>query len=140
MAVGIIGAFLPIIKDAVGGVVNHFFPNPEDRAKAMELEAQIQIALMDQMSKQGQNLSNMILAEAQAQSWLARNWRPMTMIAFLGVILHDVVLVDYLNMFVDDVAFKLAGIPSELWDIMLAMFGIYAAGRSGEKMVKEWKK
>ncbi len=73
--------------------------------------------------------SNIIIAEAQSQSWLARNWRPITMLMFGGLILAIATgLTD-----VED----LAAVPEQLWRLLQIGIGGYIVGRSAEKIVPQ---
>jgi hypothetical protein len=63
-----------------------------------------------------------ITAEAQSQSWIARNWRPITMLTFLFL-----VVLDSLGL----LPFRLAG---EAWTLLQIGLGGYVVGRSAEKV------
>jgi hypothetical protein len=63
-----------------------------------------------------------ITAEAQSQSWIARNWRPITMLTFLGLVVLDSFGV---------LPFRLAG---EAWTLLQIGLGGYVVGRSAEKV------
>jgi hypothetical protein len=63
-----------------------------------------------------------ITAEAQSQSWIARNWRPITMLTFLFL-----VVLDSLGL----LPFRLA---SEAWTLLQIGLGGYVVGRSAEKV------
>ena len=73
--------------------------------------------------------SSIIIAEAQSQSWLARNWRPITMLMFGGLILA--IATGLTN--VED----LAAVPEELWRLLQIGIGGYIVGRSAEKIVPQ---
>ena len=66
--------------------------------------------------------SNVIVAEAQSQSWLARNWRPITMLAFVVLIILDATG-----------ALK-SHLPEDVWTVIKIGLGGYVAGRSLEKI------
>jgi len=63
-----------------------------------------------------------ITAEAQSQSWIARNWRPITMLTFLCL-----VVLDSMGL----LPFRLA---SEAWTLLQIGLGGYVVGRSAEKV------
>jgi len=63
-----------------------------------------------------------ITAEAQSQSWVARNWRPITMLTFLCLVVLDSFGV---------LPFRLA---SEAWTLLQIGLGGYVVGRSAEKV------
>ena len=92
------------------------------------------IELESQVIKAKQNI---IVAEAQSQSWLASNWRPILMLLFGIIIANNYILYPYLSLFFD-AAPKLE-IPPDMWDLLKLGVGGYIAGRSVEKGIKEWK-
>jgi hypothetical protein len=64
-----------------------------------------------------------ITAEAQGKSWIQRNWRPITMLTFLGLIICDSFGL---------LKFRLA---AEAWGLLKIGLGGYVIGRSAEKIV-----
>lgn len=73
--------------------------------------------------------SSIIIAEAQSQSWMARNWRPIIMLMFGTLI----VLIATGLMDVD----ALAAVPEQLWRLLQIGIGGYIVGRSAEKIVPQ---
>lgn len=63
-----------------------------------------------------------IMAEAKSESWLARNWRPITMLTFLGLVVLDQT---------GQLAFRLA---DQAWTLLQIGLGGYVVGRSVEKV------
>ncbi|MAE21822.1 MAG: hypothetical protein CMK92_05265 [Pseudomonas sp.] len=65
-----------------------------------------------------------VTSEAKSESWLARNWRPITMLTFLLLILLD--------------SFGLLAVPlaPQMWDLLEIGLGGYVVGRSVEKTAK----
>lgn len=63
-----------------------------------------------------------ITAEAQSQSWIARNWRPITMLTFLFLVVLD----------------SMGWLPTKLapqaWTLLQIGLGGYVVGRSAEKV------
>ena len=66
--------------------------------------------------------ANLIAAEAQGASWLQRNWRPITMLSFLGLVVADAFGL---------LAFRLA---DQAWLLLQIGLGGYVVGRSVEKI------
>lgn len=64
-----------------------------------------------------------IVAEANSQSWLARNWRPITMLTFLILIVCDIFGIT---------EFRLS---EQAWDLLKIGIGGYVVGRSAEKIM-----
>jgi len=67
--------------------------------------------------------ASIIMAEAQGASWIQRNWRPITMLTFLVLVVADSFGL---------LAFRLA---SEAWTLLQIGLGGYVVGRSAEKIV-----
>lgn len=87
------------------------------QSKVLELEGKV-------VELQGQVLaaqSQIITAEANGESWLQRNWRPITMLTFLILICLDSFGV---------LAFRLS---EQAWDLLQLGIGGYVIGRSVEK-------
>ncbi len=108
-----------------------------DQAAAQKIAGELRGALIDQAAAIEQAAASVVLAEASGESWLQRNWRPLTMLSFVGIIVNNHILYPYLTLF---------GLPSvmleldpAMWDLIKIGLGGYVVGRSGEKMVKAWK-
>jgi hypothetical protein len=84
--------------------------------KAVELEKQLVEA----------NSSN-IKAEATGHSWLQRNWRPITMLTFLVLVVFD------------SFGWLANPLAAEAWTLLQIGLGGYVAGRSLEKIVPKVK-
>jgi hypothetical protein len=67
--------------------------------------------------------SNIIVAEAQGQSWMQRSWRPITMLTFLALAVLDAF---------GWLPFRLA---PEAWLLLQLGLGGYVVGRSAEKII-----
>lgn len=63
-----------------------------------------------------------IMAETNSESWITRNWRPITMLTFLGLVVLDQT---------GQLAFRLA---DEAWTLLQLGLGGYVVGRSVEKV------
>jgi hypothetical protein len=62
-----------------------------------------------------------LVAEASSDSWLTKNWRPITMLTFLAIIVGNQI--------------THTPIPDHLWDLLELGIGGYVIGRSVEKTV-----
>lgn len=118
--------FLSDLISPVNKVIDKFTSDKERleaQAALVRLEVQLsermiqyETALMDARSKA-------ISAEAAGHGWLQRNWRPLTMLVFLALIVADCLG-------------KLSQpLPPAAWDIMELGLGGYVIGRSAEKVV-----
>ena len=81
------GALKPIT-----GLIDDLHTSDDERlaAKAVlrRLENEISLEMLGLERKIIEGQTSIIVAEAQSQSWLTRNWRPGTMVAFVGIVVH----------------------------------------------------
>ena len=123
-----------MIKDILGiglEIIDKIFPDETERTKARAL-------LLEQQQKgELQKIEasmQVIVAEAQGEGWLQRNWRPLTMMTFVGL-----VVAKWLG-FTQGVS---EAIEMELMQLIQIGLGGYVVGRSAEKVAKEmgnWKR
>ena len=74
----LIGSISGKVLDIVDGVV-------EDNDEANRVKLEIQRQLIENKSSELEASAKIVLAEAQG-SWLQRNWRPLLMVTFTGLI------------------------------------------------------
>lgn len=123
----LLGAILPILGNIGSQIAKNIFPDPADETKRMEAERQFQLAIMAQAQAIEQAAAQIVHAEAASQHWLAANWRPLTMLTFVALIVArwfgwaapNLAEAEYLA----------------LWDIVQLGLGGYVIGRSVEKVV-----
>lgn len=117
-------ALLPTLAPILSRVVGNLFPDPEQKAKA---EADMMIALMERRTEIETAAASIIQTEAASKHWLASNWRPLTMLTFVGLVVArwfgwaapDLSEAEYLK----------------LWSIVEIGLGGYVIGRSAEKVL-----
>ena len=93
------------------------------RAKLAPLEAEAVAAALDFEEQRLATAARLVAAEAGGQSWLQRNWRPLTMLAFLVLVIADSFGL---------LAFRLS---AEAWQLLQIGLDGYVVGRSVEKIV-----
>jgi len=113
----------------------------EDKDEANRLKAGLaekwQQVDLNKYVEQIKAQASIIVAEAQG-GWLQRNWRPLMMVMFGSIIFNNYILYPYLSLFWDSA--PMLQVPEPLWDLIKIGLGGYVVGRSGEKIVKSWKK
>ena len=90
-----------------------------------KLESNIQLRVLDYEKQMIQSKSSIINSEVNGQSWLQRNWRPITMLTFLCLVVCDSFGI---------LAFRLA---NEAWTLLQIGMGGYVIGRSCEKILPQ---
>lgn len=123
--------FIPVIGtvlDKVFGVVDKAIP---DRDLATKLKSELQTSLLikeyDLITRELESKSNVIIAEAKSDSWLARSWRPITMLTFVALITAD-----WLGFTASNLTHEM---KLKLYDIIQLGLGGYVIGRSAEKVL-----
>jgi hypothetical protein len=81
-----LAAILPVLGPILGQVAKSVFPNAEDELKRMEIQARMNEALIANQAQIEAAAAKVIEAEAAGESWLQRNWRPLTMMVFVALI------------------------------------------------------
>lgn len=116
-------ALIPALAPILNKVIGNLFPDPEQQAKA---QAELTQQLLAHQAEIESAAASIIRTEAASKHWLAANWRPITMLTFLALIVArwfgwaapDLAEAEYLK----------------LWDIVELGLGGYVIGRSVEKI------
>ena len=125
-----ITALGPLIGKIIGKAV-------KDKDLAEKLTHDVNLAMLTMDAKELEGAVQIITAEANSQSWLARNWRPMVMIMFASIIANNYILYPYMQaIFGWGVELET---PPDLWALMKIGLGGYIVGRSAEQGLKIWK-
>ncbi len=121
-----------IVSTLTGGlfkIVDKFIP---DKDLALKIKQEIQSEYHQFATQQLEAATQVIVSEAKGESWLQRNWRPLTMLTFTGLI-----VMHWLGWTAENLTeAEIVG----LLDIVKIGLGGYVVGRSVEKAVKEYKK
>jgi hypothetical protein len=130
-----IGALLGVVTPIVGKVLDRVLP--EDPEKAREAKLEMVKMLEEGQSRELEAVAKVVMAEAQSDSWIARSWRPLTMLTFTAIIANNYILAPYLDaIFGWSVVLDL---PDVMWELLKIGLGGYVVGRSAEKVAKAWK-
>lgn len=81
-----LAALIPVLGPILGQVAKSVFPNAEDELRRLEIQGRMQEALIANQAKIEEAAAQVIQAEAAGESWLQRNWRPLTMMVFVSLI------------------------------------------------------
>lgn len=81
-----IAALIPVLGPIVASIVKSVFPSPEDEAKRAEIQAKLTLSLAENASAIERAAAEIIRTEAASQHWLAANWRPLTALIFVGLV------------------------------------------------------
>ena len=118
-----IQALVPALAPIIGQIVGSLFPDPTEKAKA---EAEAMRQLLAHQNEIESAAAKIIQTEAASTHWLAANWRPLTMLVFVGLIVA--------RWF----GWAAPGLQEaeylKLWSIVEFGLGGYVVGRSVEKV------
>jgi len=115
--------------------VDKAIPDQDLNAK---LKASIQTAVLSADAQALQEQAGIVTAEAKGESWLQRNWRPVTMMIFVAIVANNYILAPYIGLFAPRYKLML-DTPPDLWALIKIGLGGYVVGRSAEKCVAAWK-
>ena len=116
---------------SIGGKVLDIVDNVvEDKDEAYRLKFEIQRQLIENKSNELESAAKIVLAEAQG-SWLQRNWRPLLMVTFAGL-----VVAHWFGFTAPDIP---ESVQISLLNIVMVGVGGYVVGRSGEKIADKFR-
>lgn len=120
-------SFLSEIISPVMDSLDELVTSDEERlqikARLFDAQNQMSMKVMEYETKLIDAKAEVITAEAQGQSWMQRNWRPITMLTFLVLVVCDSFGL---------LAFRLT---EEAWTLLQIGLGGYVVGRSAEKIM-----
>lgn len=116
-------ALIPALAPIIGQIVSSLFQDPKEKAKA---EAETIRQLLAHQADIESAAAKIINTEAASSHWLAANWRPLTMIVFVGLIVAR-----WFGLAAPGLA---EAEYIKLWSIVEFGLGGYVVGRSVEKI------
>ena len=124
--------FLSGVVKPIIDLVDNLTTTDEERGKLKneltKIENEFLGKALEYESKLLDSQGRIVEAEAKGQSWLQRNWRPITMLTFLILVVCDSF---------GWLAFRLSG---EAWTLLQIGLGGYVVGRTGEKIIEKIRK
>ena len=124
--------FPAIIAPLLTGLLGVVDKAVEDKDQASQIKARLGEMAMSGHMKELEAAASIIVAEAQGDSWLQRNWRPLLMVLFGVIIANNYIVVPIFNT-------PAAEIPPDMWDLLKLGVGGYVVGRTVEKGLKSWQ-
>lgn len=121
--------FLSGLVSPVTNLIDELHTSDEERlqlkAEMARIQTEMSTKLLDYESQLLASRTQVVTAEANGQSWLQRNWRPITMLTFLVLVVLDTMGLT---------EFRLS---DQAWTLLQLGLGGYVVGRSGEKIVSQ---
>lgn len=128
--IGLVSSLLPV----VGNVLDRVLPDQVERDK---VKAELQAQMLQHSSVIEKAAADVVVAEAKGESWLQRNWRPITMMSFVVIVVNNYIAVPWLQT-LGAPAVSL-DIPPDMWSLLQIGIGGYIVSRGAEKGIKTWK-
>jgi len=117
--------FISKVIEPIAGLVDKLHTSDDERLEAKAVLLQLQTSLMSQTLDYEKQIAasqrDIIVAETQANSWLTRSWRPITMLTLVAIVVVS--------------QFTAMEVPPDLWFVIKLGLGGYVGGRSVEKSV-----
>lgn len=98
------------------------------RNELAKIENSTTMKVIEYESKLLEARSNVIMAETGSDSWLAKNWRPLTMLTFVGIVVMYWFGYQPANATPSDI--------DNIFDLIKLGLTGYVVGRSGEKIAQ----
>ena len=124
-------SFIASLVSPIANLISEAIPDKdkqaEIQAKIVQLQAELSQKFLEYEHKVLEAKKQVIVSESTGHSWLQRNWRPITMLTFLFLVVMD----------------SFGILPNRLandaWDLLKIGLGGYVVGRSAEKIVAHLK-
>lgn len=97
------------------------------KERMLELYVSVVSTVIDYEQKQAEMKAQVIMAEANAESWLTKSWRPLVMLIFTSL-----VVLRWCGVTIEGIT---PDIEMKLFDIIELGLGGYVIGRSAEKVI-----
>lgn len=123
--IGLIGQIFKPAADLIDSIHTSEEERLEKKALLLQLQADFMAKGMDYAKAELEQRAAIVMPEAKGESWLQRNWRPITMLVFLGLTVFDAFGV---------LPFRLA---AEAWTLLQVGMGGYVVGRTVEKVAPD---
>lgn len=114
----------------IASLIDKLIPDKKaaDEAKLKLLELQ-QNGELEKMSVLGE----VIISETQSESWISRNWRAITMLSFVAIMINNYIIAEYLKSF--GLQYVVLDIPPKMWSLLEIGLGGYLVGSTAERIV-----
>jgi len=120
---------------AVDNVLGRFF---EDKDQAAQAAQELRLAMLEHEQTAQQVARDVVVAEAKSEHWITSTWRPLLMLVFVAIVANNYIIAPYVDMIFGS-GLQLEP-PPMLWEVIKIGLGGYVVGRSGEKIMREYKK
>jgi len=131
-----LGKLLGTVAEKTGDVISEFIEDDDLKNRLhAALTAQILQTDCSKYISQIEAQKSVLLAEINSESVLSRNWRPLVMLMFAGIICNNYIVFPYLSLF-DATREHVTQLelPGFMWECLKLGLTGYIVGRSAEKI------
>jgi hypothetical protein len=120
----------------VAGIVDRFVTTGDEKLKAMlelnKMRESLNEKLLAYEASVAGAQKEVLIAEIQSQSKLARAWRPALMYVFMAILVNNFILAPYLKAIW--ISVPILEVPAGMWGLLTLAMGGYVGGRTWEKI------
>ena len=143
----------PLLKEAISAVI----PGKTGEKLANKLMPEFLRRAADLDGKIAENQTEIIIGEQKSESWLTRNWRPLTMLVMVSIVALNLLIAPLCNTFffpalawslnlvlpesahVAVLKFEQVKVPSEVWTLIQVGIPGYIGARTVDKGFQMWR-
>jgi hypothetical protein len=136
-------AWITTLFDPAVKLIDELHTSAEEKAmmKATLFTAQAGLVsnVLDYEAKIAEAKRDVIMAEAQGESWIQRSWRPIIMLTFGAIVAWNFILAPigtWFALMFDGPALPQLEMTAGFWTLLSTGIGGYIVSRGGEKIVK----
>lgn len=123
------------LLNPIGNIIDKIIPDPNQAAK---IKAEMTREMLSADGEFFKAAGKIVATEASGESWMQRNWRPITMLTFVFIIANNYVFAPYLEFMADIFGWAVKvprlAIPEGMWGLLKIGIGGYIASRGVEKV------
>ena len=133
--------FAPIASKVATILLDLIHSNKATQISKAEIEAAIQKELASAYTESAKAGAEIVKAEVQSESWLARNWRPISALCFVWIVVWFGWFQPALYAWYNVAPLKIGDpLLMEILDLVKICLGGYIGGRSLEKIAGSLRK
>lgn len=133
------------VIDSVADGLDNLFTSDDERLKAAnmleKIRSQMKTTIIQALATNQKLKSDVIISEIQGESFIQRNWRPITMLLFAYIIANEYIIAPYIEVLFS-VDLKPKALDPEMWALLKLGMGGYIGALGIKKVVDgtKWAK